>query len=114
MDMAGVSSEQISYVECHATATHVGDAIELQGLSEAFRATAESLRGLTPAERASIEVRRIRIARARAGETLAALSRRTGNDWSVAETASANAIQEGRRLSGGRAIKIAVDEPLAR
>lgn len=41
MDMAGVSSEQISYVECHATATHVGDAIELQGLSEAFQATAE-------------------------------------------------------------------------
>ena len=41
MDMAGVSLEQISYVECHATATHVGDAIELQGLSEAFQATAE-------------------------------------------------------------------------
>ena len=41
MDMAGVTSEQISYVECHATATHVGDAIELQGLSEAFQATAE-------------------------------------------------------------------------
>lgn len=41
MDMAGVSSEQISYVECHATATHVGDAIELQGLSDAFQATAE-------------------------------------------------------------------------
>jgi acyl transferase domain-containing protein len=41
MEMAGVCSESISYVECHATATHVGDAIELRGLSEAFQATAE-------------------------------------------------------------------------
>ncbi|MDG4767695.1 AMP-binding protein [Solwaraspora sp. WMMD406] len=36
MSMAGVTAEQISYVECHATATHVGDAIELAGLREAF------------------------------------------------------------------------------
>ncbi len=36
MQMAGVSAEQISYVECHATATHIGDAIELKGLSDAF------------------------------------------------------------------------------
>mmetsp|Transcript_3790 Transcript_3790/g.8250 ORF Transcript_3790/g.8250 Transcript_3790/m.8250 type:complete len:2650 (-) Transcript_3790:57-8006(-) len=41
MDMAGVSSEQISYIECHATATHVGDAIELRGLSQAFEANSE-------------------------------------------------------------------------
>nr|WSX76806.1 alpha/beta fold hydrolase [Streptomyces sp. NBC_00899] len=34
--MAGIGSEQISYVECHATATHVGDAIEVKGLSDAF------------------------------------------------------------------------------
>ncbi|WP_420474262.1 alpha/beta fold hydrolase [Noviherbaspirillum sp. ST9] len=36
MNMAGVRAEQMSYVECHATATHVGDAIELQGLTEAY------------------------------------------------------------------------------
>ncbi|WUH90996.1 alpha/beta fold hydrolase [Streptomyces sp. NBC_00433] len=34
--MAGIGSEQVSYVECHATATHVGDAIEIKGLSDAF------------------------------------------------------------------------------
>ncbi|HEX2419741.1 MAG TPA: beta-ketoacyl synthase N-terminal-like domain-containing protein, partial [Micromonosporaceae bacterium] len=34
--MAGIGSEQISYVECHATATHVGDAIEIKGLLDAF------------------------------------------------------------------------------
>lgn len=36
IDMAGIGSEQISYVECHATATHVGDAIEIKGLLDAF------------------------------------------------------------------------------
>ncbi|WP_320069449.1 polyketide synthase [Micromonospora sp. RTGN7] len=34
--MAGITSDQLSYVECHATATHVGDAIELAGLRAAF------------------------------------------------------------------------------
>ncbi|HEV2345264.1 MAG TPA: beta-ketoacyl synthase N-terminal-like domain-containing protein, partial [Actinocrinis sp.] len=46
--MAGIDSGQISYVECHATATHIGDAIELKGLSDAFaehRAAAEPLAG---------------------------------------------------------------------
>lgn len=36
IEMAGIGSEQLSYVECHATATHVGDAIELSGLLDAF------------------------------------------------------------------------------
>lgn len=34
--MAGIDSGQLSYVECHATATHVGDAIEIKGLRDAF------------------------------------------------------------------------------
>ena len=40
MDMAGVRAEDVSYVECHATATNIGDAIELRGLSDAFAARA--------------------------------------------------------------------------
>ena len=39
---AGVTSDTISYVECHATATHVGDAIEMRGLAQAFAATKQS------------------------------------------------------------------------
>ena len=34
--MAGVRPQEVSYVEAHATATHVGDAIEIQGLRTAF------------------------------------------------------------------------------
>ena len=33
---ARVRPRDVSYVECHATATHVGDAIELAGLTRAF------------------------------------------------------------------------------
>ncbi|MFD0749590.1 amino acid adenylation domain-containing protein, partial [Mucilaginibacter calamicampi] len=34
--MSGLSSEQIEYVECHGTGTHLGDPIEVQALKEAF------------------------------------------------------------------------------
>ncbi|MCW7538711.1 AMP-binding protein [Aquabacterium sp. A7-Y] len=37
--MADVHPAQLSYVECHATATLIGDAIELKGLSDAFAQT---------------------------------------------------------------------------
>ena len=39
--VAGISAESISYVECHGTATPLGDPIELAGLTKAFRATTE-------------------------------------------------------------------------
>lgn len=35
--LAGVSADQISYVEAHGTATALGDPIEVAGLTEAFR-----------------------------------------------------------------------------
>jgi len=77
-----------------------------------FRATAESVRTLTRQERASITEKRIHLVRAKSGETLEALSRRTQNAWSVEETASANAISENAPLTGGRLVKITREVPI--
>ncbi|PRH84434.1 non-ribosomal peptide synthetase [Labrys okinawensis] len=38
---AGVDPRSISYVECHGTATPLGDPIEIAGLTKAFRATGD-------------------------------------------------------------------------
>jgi amino acid adenylation domain-containing protein len=39
--VAGVTADAISYVECHGTATPLGDPIEIGGLAKAFRATTD-------------------------------------------------------------------------
>ncbi len=74
-----------------------------------FLETARSFRGLTRSERRSIRERRLRVVTARRGESLAALSRRTGNVWSVDETAVANGLDTSARLGRGDRIKIAVE-----
>ncbi len=78
-----------------------------------FERSGRSLRPLAADERARITDRRLRVVRARSGETLAALSRRTGNAWSVAETAVANALDADAPLASGTSVKIAVDVPYA-
>jgi amino acid adenylation domain-containing protein len=40
---AGVAAESIGYVECHGTATPLGDPIEIAGLTKAFRASTQNL-----------------------------------------------------------------------
>lgn len=42
--IAGISSDDISYVECHGTGTLIGDPIEVQALTEAFRQNARGHR----------------------------------------------------------------------
>jgi predicted Zn-dependent protease len=80
----------------------------------AFTRAARSFRPLSESERASIRDLRLRIVRARDGERLADLSRRTGNTWTPEETAVANGLQPGARLSGGQPLKIAVEVPYRR
>jgi acyl transferase domain-containing protein/thioesterase domain-containing protein len=43
LEMAGVSPDDISYVEAHGTATPIGDPIEVKALTEAFRTGTERI-----------------------------------------------------------------------
>jgi len=76
-----------------------------------FRDVARSFRPLAQRERDGITELRLRVAKARKGESLAALSRRTGNAWSLEETSVANDLPIEHRLRGGEPVKIAVEVP---
>ncbi len=74
---------------------------------QAVRASARSLRELTSEERASINGLRLRIAEAKAGETLAELGARTGNSWDADYTALVNDLSPEAPLEDGQPVKIA-------
>lgn len=75
------------------------------------RAWAESFRPLTSAQRRSITQDRLRIARAREGESLVALADRMGTPWEPERVAVANALQEGATLDAGALVKVSIAEP---
>jgi predicted Zn-dependent protease len=76
-----------------------------------LRETAMSLRPMTGEERRSVTAKRLRVVEARAGETLAEMSQRAGNDWTPAFTAIANNLSGGRPLEAGQLVKISHEEP---
>jgi predicted Zn-dependent protease len=73
--------------------------------------TTRSFRRLRPEERSAIQVRRLRVVTAREGETLEALSQRTGNAASLQVIAVANDLFVSSRLREGQLVKIGVSEP---
>ena len=77
------------------------------------RQMVRSLRPLTAEERASIRVDRLRLARAKAGETLAEFSARTHNVYDAHRTAIANDVEVGARLAAGQLLKIGLRGPYA-
>jgi predicted Zn-dependent protease len=76
-----------------------------------LRKFSHGFRPLTAEERARITELRLRVAQARAGETLAELSARCGNQWDPAYTAVVNGLSPGEPLRAGTLLKIAVREP---
>jgi len=78
-----------------------------------FAATAASLGPLSSAGRRSLRDQRLRIVRAGANETLAALAQRAGNAWSVQQTAVANGLAPEARLEAGWPVKVVIAEPLS-
>ena len=77
----------------------------------ALSGVARSVERLSAAEREGIRERRLRVVEARAGETLSALSARSGNAWSLDETSVANGLAREPRLDGGQLVKVAVEVP---
>ena len=54
--MANIHFDTISYMECHATATHVGDAIELRGLRDVALDTKKKGKDLQACALGSVKV----------------------------------------------------------
>ena len=69
-------------------------------------AATRSFGPMTPKERRTIRSLRLHVVEARAGENLFALSGRTDNAWSPADTAVYNAIFVDHRFKGGESLKI--------
>jgi predicted Zn-dependent protease len=72
-----------------------------------IHSTVRSFRPLTAEQRASLRAERLRLATARVGEDVVALSRRTDNAWDPGRTAVSNAVFVNHRFEGGEMVKIA-------
>jgi predicted Zn-dependent protease len=76
-------------------------------------AASESFRPLAAEERAAIREQRLRLFRARSGESLAALVRRAGSAWDARHAALANGFAADATLAEGALVKLAIPEPYA-
>ncbi len=81
------------------------------GYAGRVQSATRSFRPLSPDERAAIEVSRLRIVRAGAGESLERLSERASNAWSLEQTNVANGFTGPLRLTEGQPVKVANREP---
>jgi predicted Zn-dependent protease len=99
---------------------HKGHVFQIAGISpvekfndyqEVFSETAHSFRPLTKSESSRIKEARLRIVRARDGETLSKLIQRVDSNWTPAKAAVANGIQPDDCLQEGHLIKVSIQEP---
>jgi len=99
---------------------HKGQVYQITGLSpndsfdayrEVLMKTATSFRPLAEEDWPKIKEARLRVVKARDGETLEELRTRVKSMWSLAETAVANGLSQKDRLSEGQLIKVAVLQP---
>jgi len=75
-----------------------------------FQASAGSFRPASETELDAIRENRLRLVEATPGQTLGAIAKRKGNQWSVDKTAAANAMESTTKLSGGESIKVSLRE----
>jgi len=75
-----------------------------------FAAVVESFGSLRDSDRDQIRVSKLRVAYARAGETVGEVAERTGSTWDPEEAAIANALEPDTRLAAGTPLKMAIAE----
>lgn len=99
---------------------HQGNVYQITGLSPdksfaayqgVFVETVNSFRALSREDRSKIKETRLRIVKARDGETLEELERRVNSEWLPVKIAVANGLPEKGRLKGGQLIKVAILQP---
>jgi hypothetical protein len=79
--------------------------------SEEFARTQQSFRRLSDDDRALISETHLTLVRAKAGETLAQVSKRSDNVWSAAETALYNGLRGDEKLAAGFLVKVGREQP---
>jgi predicted Zn-dependent protease len=99
---------------------HKGVVYQITGLSPSdsfdsylgvFKETVASFRPLSGEDWLKIKEARLRVVKARNGETLEELGKRVNSVWSLAEIAVTNGLPQKGRLSGGQLIKVAILQP---
>lgn len=83
---------------------------QFETLQAVFHSVAHSFRPLTVSERANIKEKRIRLVKARGGETIEAVASRVHSSWKIEEVAVANGLVSTESLREGQVLKIAVEE----
>ena len=73
--------------------------------------TVTSFRALTDTDRPKIKEARLRIVKAREGETLEELERRVNSEWLPVKIAVVNGLPQQSRLKEGQLIKVAILQP---
>jgi predicted Zn-dependent protease len=80
-------------------------------LAPTFDAVARSFRPLTPAEKAAFRETHLRLVTARAGETVVAVTARSGTVWNADMVATANGKDTNATFAAGELVKVAISEP---
>jgi predicted Zn-dependent protease len=83
---------------------------QFEALQAVFHSVAHSFRPLTVSERTNIKEKRIRLVKAREGETIEAVAARAHSSWTSEEVAVVNGLVSTERLREGRVLKVAIEE----
>jgi predicted Zn-dependent protease len=78
-----------------------------------FQNVVQSFRPLSADERNGIREKRLRLVKAQAGESVEALTARSGSAWKADQVIVANGLKGPEALQEGQVIKITVEEPYA-